>query len=368
MKVLTLFGTRPEIIRLSIISQRLDELCDHVMVHTGQNFDQTLSDLFIDELGLRAPDNHLGIETTSFGAQVGQILSRVDELLERVRPDRVLILGDTNSGLAAIVAARRGIPVFHLEAGNRSYDDRVPEEINRRVIDHSSTVLLPYTFRSKDNLIREGIDRDRVFVVGNPICEVMNHFRDRIDGSDVLERVEKVAEHYFLVTMHRAENVDDPRRLSDLLTGLEAVSEHYDLPVVMSLHPRTGDRIKRFGFEVDSRKVQMITPVGFFDLIRLEENARCVLTDSGTVQEECSILRRPNVTIRDVTERAETVECGSNILAGSKPESLLRAVEVAVSAPPDWRPPPEYLEPHASSAATKIVLGFHLSPIRDRAL
>ena len=338
------------------------------MVHTGQNFELTLSDLFIDELGLRVPDDHLGIEATSFGAQVGQILSRVDELLVRTRPDRVLILGDTNSGLAAIVAARRGIPVFHLEAGNRSYDDRVPEEINRRVIDHSSTVLLPYTFRSKDNLIREGIDRDRIFVVGNPIYEVISHFRDRIDGSDVLRRIDKDSEQYFLVTMHRAENVDEPRRLSELLTGLEALSERYDLPVVMSLHPRTKDRIAQLGFEVDSRKVELITPVGFFDLVRLEENARCVLTDSGTVQEECSILRRPNVTIRDVTERAETVECGSSILAGCERASLLRAVEVALSTPSDWSPPPEYLEPHASRAATKIVLGFHLSPVRDRAL
>lgn len=365
MKVLTLFGTRPEIIRLSVISKRLDEFCDHVMVHTGQNFEHTLSDLFINELGLRAPDLHLGVKSTGFGDQVGQILSKVDQTLEEVKPDRLLILGDTNSGLASIVASRRAIPVFHLEAGNRSYDDRVPEEINRRVIDHSSTVLLPYTHRSKDNLVREGIERDRIFVIGNPIYEVMQHYRSEIEGSDVLDRMGATPGEYFLVTLHRSENVDFRERLTGLVEGLTRVATEYGQRVIVSLHPRTADKLKKFSIEVDPEKIQLETPVGFFDLVRLEEQARCVITDSGTVQEECAILGVPNVTIRDVTERAETVEVGSNILSGADPEALLRAVKIAVTTSTDWRAPAEYLEPRASVATVKIVLGYHLSRRRE---
>lgn len=334
-------------------------------MHTGQNFEHTLSDLFIDELELREPDRHLGIRSSGFGEQVGQILSRVDEVLAELSPDRMVILGDTNSGLASIIAARRGIPVFHLEAGNRGYDDRVPEEINRRVIDHSSTVLMPYTHRSKDNLVREGIERDRIFVVGNPIFEVMQHYKEKIDSSDVLSRLKLENRPYFLVTLHRSENVDFPERLSKIVRGLEAASTEFDVTVALSLHPRTADALERFGIELDSSKISAFTPVGFFDLVKLEQNARCVITDSGTVQEECSILQIPNVTIRDVTERAETIESGSNVLSGSDLDSLLRTIGIALQTSNDWRTPPEYLEPRASVAVTKIVLGYHLSRKRE---
>ena len=358
MKILTLFGTRPEIIRLSVIIKHLDRFCKHVLVHTGQNYEENLSDIFFRELDLRQPDLYLGVESTQFAEQAGQILARTDEALEKIRPDRVIVLGDTNRGLAAIVAARRGIPVFHLEAGNRCYDDRVPEEINRRIIDHCSAVLMPYTNRSKENLLREGIDRERIFVIGNPICEVINTYASHIERSEVLSRLGLASKHYFLVTMHRAENVDDRKRFGSLLEGLERVAAIYEQPIVVSLHPRTRDKMDQYGLQVRSGLIRLLSPLGFFDFVALERKARCVLTDSGTVQEECCIFRVPNVTIRDVTERPETVESGSNILSGADQEMIVQAVDLVLNSSCDWTPPSEYIEQHVSTAVAKIVLGY----------
>ena len=366
MKLMTLFGTRPEIIRLSVIIKELDGFCKQVLVHTGQNFDEDLSDVFFSELRLRQPDFYLGVEATHFAEQAAQIITRAGEAMEQVEPDRLLILGDTNSGLAAIVAARRGIPVFHLEAGNRCYDDRVPEEINRRIIDHCSTVLMPYTHRSKENLLREGVDRDRIFVIGNPIYEVLTTYADQIEASNVLARLGLEPRQYFLVTMHRAENVDDPGRLRNLLEGLHQVEAKYQQPIVFSLHPRTAEKMRRFDLEVRSERIRLLRPLGFFDFVNLERNARGVLSDSGTVQEECCIFRVPNVTIRDVTERAETVECGSNILSGADPEMIVRAVDIALNSSYEWTPPAEYVEQHVSTAVAKIVLGYCGQPRRWR--
>ena len=358
MKVMTIFGTRPEIIRLSAVIPRLDPFCEHLLVHTGQNYDPNLSDIFFQELGVRTPDIHMGIQASSFADQVGQIIAQSGEIMARHKPDRLLILGDTNSGLSALVAARMGIPVFHMEAGNRCYDNRVPEEINRRVIDHSSNVLMPYTHRSKENLLREGIERQRIFVTGNPIFEVLNTYSDRIDSSDTLQRLGVTPQQYFLVTLHRAENVDLPERLNNLMQGLKAVGEQYQQPVIVSLHPRTRDKITRFGIDVRSDYLRLLDPMGFFDFVALEKQARCILTDSGTVQEEASIFQIPNVTIRDVTERAETTEVGSNILSGADPTDLQRAVEVVLNVGHDWQPPVEYVEKHVSSTVVKIVLGY----------
>jgi UDP-N-acetylglucosamine 2-epimerase (non-hydrolysing) len=359
MKVMTLFGTRPEIIRLSQVIKRLEQFCDQILVHTGQNYDPNLSDIFFQELHLRRPDIHLGIQATNFAEQAGQILAKSGEVLTRVKPDRLLILGDTNSGLAAIVAARMGIPVYHMEAGNRCYDDRVPEEINRRVIDHSSTVLMPYTHRSKENLLREGIERQRIFVIGNPIYEVLNVYADQIEASDVLARLDVEPGKFFLVTLHRAENVDEPTRLEQLLRGLALVADTYRKPMVISLHPRTADKLARFGLDPQSEQLRLIKPVGFFDFVKLERQAYCVLSDSGTVQEECCIFKVPNVTLRDVTERAETIECGSNILTGAKPETILQAVNIALTTPSNWLPPSEYLEIEVSGTVTKIVASYY---------
>jgi len=308
MKVMTILGTRPEIIRLRSVIDVLDASCDHLLVHTGQNYDHRLSRLFFDELGLREPDVNMGVRADSFADQVGQIIARAGVLLAEHRPDALLVLGDTNSGLSAVVAKRMGIPVFHMEAGNRCYDDSVPEEVNRRVIDHSSSVLLPYTYGSADNLAREGIERRRVFVTGNPIKEVLDRFAD--------------------------------------------------MPVVCSLHPRTADRMRSYGVSVDG--VRFVEPLGLFDFVALEKAAFCVLSDSGTVQEECCILGVPTVTLRDVTERPETIECGSNILSGVEPDSVLSCVKLAVRRRGGWTPPPEYLADNVSETVARIIVG-HLS-------
>jgi UDP-N-acetylglucosamine 2-epimerase (non-hydrolysing) len=356
MKVMTVFGTRPEIIRLSRIIPLLDRLCTHVLVHTGQNSDPQLSDVFFRDLGVRAPDRHLGVATSEFSRQLADILVGISEAITAERPDRLLILGDTNSGLAAIVAARLGIPVFHMEAGNRCFDDRVPEEVNRRIIDHCSSLLMPYTHRSKENLVREGIERDRVMVIGNPIYEVLQAFEDRIASSDVLRRLGIEERRYFVATFHRAENVDPEGRLRALVEGLEAVTERYGDPMIVSLHPRTRDRMQRLGLKAP--RLRLLEPLGFFDFVRLERSARVVLSDSGTVQEECAIFRVPNVTIRDVTERPETLECGSNVLGSAGAADMLRAVEIALTLPSKWEPPAEYTTENVSTAVVKIVLGF----------
>lgn len=328
-----------------------------MLVHTGQNYAPELSDVFFKELGIRTPDLHLGIRAHDFAEQVGRILEKVDAVIAERAPDRVLILGDTNSGLAAIPAARRRIPVYHLEAGNRCYDDRVPEEVNRRIIDHCSEVLLPYTERSKENLVREGIERERIYVVGNPIYEVLRAYDGAIDASDALARFRIDERQYLLATMHRAENVDDPARLDRLFRGLCAASEATGLKVICSVHPRTADRLERSGILAPSSDVVLSPPLGFFDFVRLEQSAACVITDSGTVQEECAIIGVPNVTIRDVTERPETVEAGSNIVVGSDPDDLVAAITLVRGLPHDWAPPPQYVVPHASTAIAKIILG-----------
>jgi UDP-N-acetylglucosamine 2-epimerase (non-hydrolysing) len=363
MKVMTVLGTRPEIIRLSRVIEKLDARCDHVLVHTGQNFDPKLNDVFFEELGVRAPDHRLDMSGGGIGAQVGRMLAGVDQLLDAERPDRLLILGDTNSGLSAFLAKRRGIPVYHMEAGNRCYDDRVPEEVNRRVIDHSSDVLMPYTERSRQNLLREGIAGQRIYVTGNPILEVIRHYEPRMDGCNVLDTLGIEAGKYILVTMHRAENVDIEPRLRNLAAALDLLHQRHAVPVIVSTHPRTRARIEEFGVRAGAM-VRFVPPFSFFEFITLERRALCVVSDSGTVQEECAIFGVPNVTIRDVTERPETVECGSNILSGAEPESVARCVDAALSLRGRWTAPPEYLVENVSDVVSKIVLGYlHRGPV-----
>jgi UDP-N-acetylglucosamine 2-epimerase (non-hydrolysing) len=355
-KVLTLLGTRPEIIRLSRVIPLLDESCEHVLVHSGQNFDDRLSGMFFRDLGLREPDRFMGVRGEGFGDQIGQILARCEEIFRAEAPDTVLVLGDTNTGLGAFVAKRMGIRVAHMEAGNRCFDDRVPEEVNRRVIDHSSTVLMPYTHRSAENLVREGIERRRIYVTGNPIKEVLDHYAPGVDAADPFSAVGVEPGKYFLVTAHRAENVDDPARLASLVEALNETVDKYDMPVVASLHPRTADRMQQFG--VAAGKVRFVPPLGLFDFVRLEKEAFCVLSDSGTVQEECCIFGVPTVTMRDVTERPETIECGSNLLAGVQAERILPAIDLAVRSAGTWTPPKEYLVDNVSDIVARIVLGI----------
>jgi UDP-N-acetylglucosamine 2-epimerase (non-hydrolysing) len=356
MKIMTIFGTRPEIIRLSLILGYLDDHCDHVTVNTGQNYHEGLSDVFIRDLCVRQPDVQLNVRANNFGDQIGQILSGVDQELQRHKPDRVLILGDTNSALSAIAAARRGIPVYHMEAGNRCYDDRVPEEINRRIVDHSSSVLLPYTHRSKDNLVREGIERSRIFVTGNPIKEVIDHFDSEIESSSVLERFNIASSGFFLVTLHRAENVDLPERLAAFFQGFREVWERFGKPLIISLHPRTAARCSEFGIETHHEGIVISEPLPLFDFIKLEKTAAAVLTDSGTVQEECCIFGVPNVTLRDVTERPETIECGSNMLCSAEPAAMVRALELVTTGDANWEAPAEYMAQHVARTVCNLIL------------
>jgi UDP-N-acetylglucosamine 2-epimerase (non-hydrolysing) len=317
-----------------------------------------LSDIFIRDLNFRTPDAHFGIKASSFGDQIGQILTKTDELLEKFKPEKILILGDTNSALSAIVAARRGIPVFHMEAGNRCFDDRVPEEINRRIIDHSSTILMPYTERSKENLVGEGIERERIYVTGNPIKEVLDAFSDKIEASGALEKFAVAPFEYFLATIHRAENVDQPERLKKIFDGLSVIAGKFEKDILVSIHPRTAEKMRQFGVEATSNRIKLLKPLGFFDFVKLEKSALAVLTDSGTVQEECAIFGVPNVTVRDVTERPETLECGSNILCGAETEAIVRAVEIAISQPANWTAPIEYSKENVAQTVVKIILGY----------
>jgi UDP-N-acetylglucosamine 2-epimerase (non-hydrolysing) len=359
MKIMTILGTRPEIIRLSLVIEKLDGLCTHVLVHTGQNYDPNLNDIFFERLGIRRPDYFLGLRGETFSEQIGKIISESERVMLAERPDRVLLLGDTNSALSSIVAKRLGILVCHMEAGNRCYDDRVPEEVNRRIIDHSSDILMPYTERSRANLLREGIESHRIFVTGNPIYEVIKHYDASIRQSDIHRRLGLQSGKYFLVTMHREENVDVEYRLRSLFRALELLGREYQLPVICSIHPRTRERMERL--ELDSQanaRIQFHEPFGFFDFIALERSAFCVLSDSGTVQEECCILGVSNVTIRDVTERPETIECGSSMLSGAEPEAILRCVRTALSEKTEWTVPREYLVDHVSQIVVKVMLGY----------
>lgn len=358
MKIMTILGTRPEIIRLSRVIEKLDRFSDHVLVHTGQNYDPNLNDIFFAELSVRKPDHYLGVRGETFGEQIGKIIAASEQVLLQEKPDRLLLLGDTNSSLSAVVAKRMGIGVYHMEAGNRCYDDRVPEEVNRRIIDHSSDVLMPYTERSRANLLREGIAGERIFVTGNPIFEVINHYDPLIRQSDILQRLGIEQGKYFLVTMHREENVDSEMRLRGLLESLELLQSEYQLPVICSVHPRTKNRMQQFGTENANDQIRFSEPFGFFDFIALEKNALCVLSDSGTVQEECCIFGVPNVTLREVTERPETIECGSNILSGNDPNTILSCAHTALEEKPSWTAPPEYLAENVSSTVARIIRGY----------
>jgi UDP-N-acetylglucosamine 2-epimerase (non-hydrolysing) len=339
MKLVTVVGTRPEFIRLSLFFRLVPNAdVEHVLVHTGQNYDRRLSDVFFEELELPEPDLYLGVAAETVGAQIGAIIERSERVFLDEGPDAVLILGDTNSGLSAIAAARHDIPTFHMEAGNRCFDWRVPEEKNRKLIDHVSTFNLPYTPRSREYLLAEGLHPARIMVSGNPIVDVIEHFRPRWEASGIVGELGLRENEYVLVTAHREETVDVPERLEVICKGLELVAAEYDLPVVWSVHPRTRRRLEGTR-ELDPR-IRLLEPFGFLDFTRLQASCFCVITDSGTVQEESSLLKIPAVTCRDSTERPETVECGSNVLSGVRdPKSILRCVRTMVAGRRDWVSP-----------------------------
>ena len=331
---MSIFGTRPEIIRLSRIFPLLDKHFTHIMVNTNQNYTKQLNSDFFSELELRIPDYNLKISTEKFGTEVGEIISKSEKIILKEKPDIILILGDTNSGLSAIPASHHGIPIVHLEAGMRAYDVRMPEEKNRVLIDHLSTVLLPYTNYSRENLIRENIHPSKINVVGNPIVEVLDHFSDKIEQSNILKKMKLKDNSFFLVTAHRSENVDNLENLKIIFNALNKISQKYNKRIIYPMHPRTSSKLKTLSVP---KCIEIIKPLGFFDFTKLEKNALCVITDSGTVPEETLYFGKPCVTIRDSTERPETIEAGSNILSGLNSEDIFQCVKQMTSIVPNWK-------------------------------
>ncbi|RRJ61631.1 UDP-N-acetylglucosamine 2-epimerase (non-hydrolyzing) [Paenibacillus oralis] len=358
MKIMTILGTRPEIIRLSLIIPLLDRYADrHVLVHTGQNFTSSLSGIFFRQLGLREPDYSLQDRQATLGGQLAAMFSQMERILEDEKPDRVLLLGDTNSALCAILAERMGIPVAHMEAGNRCFDLEVPEEKNRKIIDAVSSINMPYTQQSKQHLLAEGTPSRNIVLTGNPIYEVLQHYEREISSSDILQRLNLTAGDYFLVTAHRAENVDRPEHLREILNGLNKVAETYGRRLICSLHPRTRSKMTEELRMSMHPLVEFHEPFGFFDFVKLERHTCCALTDSGTVQEECCIMGVPTVTLRRTTERPETVDCGSNIVSGLDAVSILRSAAAMIELPRDWEPPQGYLAKDVSVKVVKFLLG-----------
>lgn len=327
LKVATVIGTRPEIIRLSRVLARLDQTCEHVLIHTGQNYDYELNQIFFDDLGIRKPDYFLDSTKGSNSAAqtIGNLIGSVDEVLEKIDPDALLVLGDTNSCLSVIPAKRRKIPVFHMEAGNRCFDERVPEEINRRIVDHTADINMAYSSIAREYLLREGLSPDSVIKTGSPLFEVLSFYRPKIDLSDVLARLKLKPREYFLVSCHREENVDNPKLFKQFIKVLNDLVQKFDQPIVLSAHPRTQKRITESGLTLDPRVV-ILKPLGFFDYVKLQLHARIVLSDSGSINEEASILNIPALNIREAHERPEAMEEAPVMMVGLNPERILQAI------------------------------------------
>ena len=329
MKVMTMVGTRPEVIRLSRVMPRLDESVDHVLVHTGQNWDYRLNGIFFEEMALRPPKHVLHIDTSSLGAVLGDILRKTEEVLQLEKPDAFLVLGDTNSAISSVMAKRMHVPVYHMEAGNRCFDGNVPEETNRRLVDHVADFNLVYTEHARRNLLAEGLHPRRVMLTGSPMGEVLEYYRPKIEASDALSRFGLEKGAYFLVSAHREENVDPPQRLTALLDCLIAVRDHWAQPVLVSTHPRTRLRLEGLKSDADLLGINFSEPFGFLDYNHLQVNARCVLSDSGTISEEASILRFPAVTLRSSIERPEALDSGSIIMTDLHPDRVIAGIEAA---------------------------------------
>jgi len=357
MKIAVILGTRPEAIRLSIILKKLRESFNTILIHTGQNYDERLNDIFFKELDIKAPEYALGIKTGNFGEQVGDILTKVEEILIKEKVDKVLILGDTNSALSAIIAEKLKIPVFHMEAGNRCHDRNVPEEINRKLVDSISSYNLPYTQLSKENLINDGIPKERIFVTGNPIYEVIECNKESIYKSDILSKLKLKSQEYLLATFHRAENVDNVVTLRHIINGLTLAGRMLEKPVICSIHPRTKQKIEEFKIEIDKKILKFHEPFGFFDFIKLETNCLAVISDSGTVSEDACILRVPNIIIRNATERLEVIECGASILSGTGEDDIYNAIKFMLGKNTNWEVPEGYLYSDVSDRVGAILRG-----------
>lgn len=364
LKVTTVLGTRPEIIRLSRVIARLDQFVDHRIVHTGQNWDYELNEVFFSDLGLRKPDAFLGIDTTSLGTVLGGILIEIEKEFNANRPDALLVLGDTNSAIAAIMARRLKIPIYHMEAGNRSFDQNVPEETNRRLVDHISDFNLVYTEHARRHLLSEGLPHRRVYLTGSPMREVLEHFRPQIEASDVVSRLDLRSGGYFIVSLHREENVDSKDRLGTLVTALNRIAERFNMPVIVSMHPRTRKRFDALdGMALDPR-VQYMKPFGFHDYNHLQMHALCAISDSGTIAEESSILDFAAITPRDAIERPEAMDTGNIIVTGIDLDAILDGIDASVAMREERRAteapvivPADYAISNTSERVVKLILG-----------
>ena len=330
LKVVSIVGTRPEIIRLSRVLAKLDEHCEHVLIHTGQNYDYELNQIFFEDLGVRKPDYFLDAAGKNASETIGQIIIAVDKVLEKVQPEALLVLGDTNSCLAAIPAKRRKIPIFHMEAGNRCFDMRVPEEINRRIVDHTADINLTYSDIAREYLLAEGLPADRIIKTGSPMCEVLAHYEEGITASGVLSRLKLTSGKYFVVSAHREENIDSDLNFDKLVQTLNIVAEKYNEPVIVSTHPRTQKRIDTKNIQFHPM-VQLLKPLGFKDYVKLQKEARTVLSDSGTINEESSILNFPALNLREAHERPEGMEEASVMMVGLEPKRVMQALAVLES-------------------------------------
>lgn len=361
LKVVTVVGTRPEIIRLSRTIAKLDEYTQHTLVHTGQNYDYELNQIFFDDLGIRSPDVFLECAGSTAADTMAQVISKSDKLFEDIKPEAVLILGDTNSALSAISAKRKKIPIFHMEAGNRCFDLRVPEEINRKIVDHISDVNLPYSNIARDYLLREGISPDFIVKTGSPMDEVLSYYETKIEQSDVLERLELTSEDYFLVSVHREENVDSERNIYNYVLALNTIAEKYNLPIIVSTHPRTRKKIELLNLEFHPL-VRLMKPLGFSDYIRLQKGAKVVLSDSGTITEESSILNFPAINIREAQERPEGFEEGAVMFTGMSVERILQAIEVLEDQPKGEQrllnKVVDYIAPNVSDKVLRTILSY----------
>jgi UDP-N-acetylglucosamine 2-epimerase len=360
IKVMTIVGTRPEIIRLSRTIAVLEEVTQHVLVHTGQNYDYELNEVFFKQLAVPRPKHHLNAAGRNAAETIGKTITKVDAVLEKESPDAVLVLGDTNSCLAVIPAKRRKIPIFHMEAGNRCFDMRVPEEINRRIVDHVSDINLCYTEHGRRYLLAEGLPADRVMKTGSPMKEVLDFHREQIDASDIHQRLKIEKQRYFTVSLHREENVDDPEHLRSLVESLNALATQYRVPLIFSVHPRTKKRLES-GRHKLNKLIRAMPPLGFFDYIALQKNALCTLSDSGTITEESSLLGFPAVTVRQAHERPEGMDEGAVVMTGLSKERILQAIKLTLAQFKKMGPgriPADYSVDQVSWKVAKIILSY----------
>ena len=361
LKVLTIVGTRPEIIRLSRVMSLLDEHVNHIVAHTGQNYDYELNEIFFKDLELRKPDYFLNVDVSSLEASVGEIIRKSGELFRKEKPDALLVLGDTNSCLSAYMAKRLHIPIFHMEAGNRCFDFNVPEEINRRIIDHISDFNLVYTEHARRHLISEGLPHRRIYLTGSPMYEVLNYYMPKIEASIIADSLKLTADSYFLVSTHREENVDNPENLNKILTILNKLAENFKLPVIVSTHPRTRKRMANTKEINMNPLIQFLKPFGFLDYVNLQMNALCTLSDSGTISEESAILNFPAISFRQSMERPESQDAGTIILTGFNQDTVLASVDLAIkehNLNVTKLLSPDYLVPDTSWRVLKLIQGL----------